>query len=563
MKLSSWFLRGSTLSLFLGLGSTIGIGFSNLAHDYELAGLLGVKIDDLEKLEPNDPSNPSDKFMTFSSSNVNPLIGLRTDMPLDHKNPKLGTYKHRYWVNEQSYKPGGPVFVFDVGEADGQSYANYYLINRFSFFKQLVDKFEGIGIVFEHRQQRYYGQSTPFPINKNTTALEFQYLNNDQALADLPYFAKTFRRDAFPDQDLTPKGTPWIMIGGSYAGMRAAFTRARYPDTIFAALSSSAPVQAQVDMSVYFDQVHRGLVHYGYGNCTKDIQAAYRYIDRQLERPNTAAKIKRLFLGDGAEKISNSDFTSALVVTYASWQGYGANDDLGEFCDWLETDPRTNRTAPSMGWAWLKGEKAMAERFASWPRLAKLINSGYSTNCKGLDPETPVACKIGGQAWDPTMISWTWQYCSEWGYYQWNNRGSKSMLSKYITREHWQNHCYRQFPDGLGSGHFPPLPKTRSVNYNTGGWYVRPSNVFFSGGEFDPWRSLSVLSTERFAPRGVKFSSNIPKCNTKTPSNEIFGYVIPGAQHCYDFKTEFKPADVSRQLFIDALEKWLPCFKKR
>lgn len=72
-------------------------------------------------------------------------------MPIDHKSNKTGTYKHRFWINEQDYKPGGPVFVFDCGEAAGQRYADRYLFNETNFFRQLTKKFHGIGIIFEHR----------------------------------------------------------------------------------------------------------------------------------------------------------------------------------------------------------------------------------------------------------------------------------------------------------------------------------------------------------------------------------------------------------------------------
>lgn len=68
-----------------------------------------------------------------------------------------------------------------------------------------------------------------------------KYLTTEQALADIPYFAANFSRLNHPDFDLTPRGTPWIMIGGSYPGIRAAITRNKYPDTIFAALCFVRP----------------------------------------------------------------------------------------------------------------------------------------------------------------------------------------------------------------------------------------------------------------------------------------------------------------------------------
>lgn len=62
-----------------------------------------------------------------------------------------GTFFNRFWVAESAYKPGGPVFIYDVGEADAEPNALFRLQNETSFFKQLVDSYGGVGIVWEHR----------------------------------------------------------------------------------------------------------------------------------------------------------------------------------------------------------------------------------------------------------------------------------------------------------------------------------------------------------------------------------------------------------------------------
>lgn len=412
---------------------------------------------------------------------------------------------------------------------------------------------------------RYYGASLPFPVNLDTPPEHFKYLNNKQALADLPYFARNFSRDAFPKEDLTPRSTPWIMVGGSYSGMRAAFSRDKYPDTFFAAFASSAPVEARIDMSAYFDQVYRGMVAYGYGNCTKDIQAVNSYIDSQLSNNQTAAAVKQLFLGKGAEQNSNGDFTLVLTSIYDIFQGYGmggGESGLGAFCDYLETDPDTNRVAGPDGLAPLKGNKMMAERAASWPWLVSLVNSYADTNCKGVDKDRPLSCELGNRASDVATISWTWQYCTQWGYFQSNNFGPRSLLSKYQTLDYYQSLCYRQFPGGLESGLLPEQPQVEAVNNETGGWTMRPSNVYWSGGQFDPWRALSPLSSEPFAPKDIELVTDPPACGVETSENKLFGYVMEDAEHCFDFDHNFALGEVSRGYFVKALKEWLKCFKK-
>ncbi|WEW61257.1 hypothetical protein PRK78_006747 [Emydomyces testavorans] len=552
MRLSHQILGSTALALLAGLGSAfVGTKWTSIQQDLEIAALLGI--------DPETVFSDRNIINYAVSAPPNKPQAEWAEIPIDHKKPDA-KYRNRFWVNDANYKPGGPVFIFDGGEGNAQRYADVFLVNKTSFFVHLLEEFHGVGIVWEHR---YYGESTPFPVNQDTPPEKFQYLNNEQALADIPYFAKTFKRAAFPNQDLTPKSTPWVMVGGSYPGMRAAFSRDKYPDTIHAAFASSAPVQAQIDMRVYYEQVYRGMVAYGHGNCTKDIRAAYTYIDKELSRSDTAAKIKKLFFGEKAEQNSNGDFTQALTFIYSTWQSAGASSGVGDFCNWLETDPETNKTAPAEGWAPTKGAKAMAERFAKWPKLIRHVNAGFETNCKGENVNEPPECDFGKRARDPSAISWTWQFCSEWGYFQYQNRPPHELLSKYQTDEYIQKDvCYRQFPDGVSSGYLPRRPKTNETNSYTRGWHMRPSNVYWSGGQYDPWRSLSPLSTEDFAPK-IKFSTEIPECNKPSPQSEIFGYVIPNAQHCYDFRTTFKPGEVSRNLLAAALRKWLPCFKKQ
>lgn len=415
---------------------------------------------------------------------------------------------------------------------------------------------------------RYYGDSLPYNVSHSTEPEHLQYLNNKQALADIPYFAANFTRGNYSDVDLTPAATPWVMVGGSYSGMRAAFTRHLYPDTIYASYASSAPVEARIDMSVYFDQVYDGLVAYGHLNCTRDIKAALEYIDQELSKSKwSAAAIKREFFGEGAEKNSNGDFTAALVIIFNYFQSYGMGGGLGgleSFCEHMETDPKTSAPAPPQGFAPSRGKRYAAQRYASWPAFTQLVNMNLETNCKKLEDSEPLSCNLGALSTDPDSISWTWQYCTEWGFFQTNNFGRHSLLSKYQTLDYAQEYCNRSFPKAIEKGLFPKHPQVDATNAETGGWTIRPSNVYWSGGQFDPWRTLSPLAEgTRLAPQGVALTTEIPECNVETGENTIFGYIMQKAEHCFDFRTTFVPGAISRGYFHTALTEWLGCFKAK
>ena len=250
----------------------------------------------------------------------------------------------------------------------------------------------------------------------NTPPEVFKWLNTEQSLADVERFAWQFKRKNI-NATLTPDKTPWVFVGGSYPAMRAAFMRDQYPDTIFASYASSAPTQAQIDMSVYFEPVWRGLNAYGFGNCTKDIRAAVNYIDQQFEKPSVAAKLKEQFLGKGAAKNTHATFADALSVIYATWQSYGVEGGsagLRYFCDWIETDPASNKTAGADGWAASKGAKFTVDRWANWKPFVAVVNSYLETSCSG-SATVEGNCDLDRQFTDPSMIAWTWQYCTQWG----------------------------------------------------------------------------------------------------------------------------------------------------
>lgn len=411
---------------------------------------------------------------------------------------------------------------------------------------------------------RYYGESFPFNVSVDTPPEHFKYLTNKQALADIPFFAQNFTLDGHVE-DLTPAEKPWVMVGGSYSGMRSAFTRDAYPDTIFAAYASSAPVEARVNMSMYFDQVYDAMVANGHTNCTKDIKAGLEYIDDELSKnASSAAAIKKRFFGNGAEKNNNGDFTAALAGIFGYFQAYGlggGDGGLGSFCEYLETDPATLQTAGPNGFAPYRGNKYVAERFASWPIFVNLVNFNYETNCQRTDPTKPLDCALNPKTTDPDTISWFWQFCTEWGYYQSNNFGPHSLLSKFQTLDYQQYTCNRQFPEAVQKGLLPASPQVVATNKETGGWTIRPSNTYWSGGQFDPWRTLSPLATEDIAPQGVTFTTEIPKCGVETGESVLFGYIMENAEHCFDLISGFGPGQISRSYFHDALKSWLPCFK--
>ncbi|KAL1613368.1 hypothetical protein SLS54_010699 [Diplodia seriata] len=505
-----------------------------------------------------------------------PTVDQWVTLPLDHFGSDERTFDNRYWISTSGYEgAGSPVFIYDNGEGAGDSSTIEY-----GWFKDMVDSFGGIGISWEHR---YYGESISFNISTDTDPEDMKFLTVEQALADVAAFASNFSHPDYSDVDLTPASTPWVFVGGSYPGIRAALMRELYPDIIYAAYASSAPVEARVNMSSYFDPIWDGLHAYGYGNCSQDVRAALLHMDELLADDESAAAVKQQFLGRNAEKNSNGDFAYALSTIWFGWQNGGPQGTIAAFCDYLETRETANGTviaAGEHGWAPKMGAGWVAQRWAEWPSLAGMV----SEDCEGnvVPPSSPMSRRSDNSttsdgdssddsapvcdlslltlSTEPDDISWTWQYCTQWGFLHAANVGPRQLTSAYNDLDYQMSICRAQFPAAAASGLLPAWPAVEQLNALTGGWQMRPSNTFWTGGEFDPWRTLSPLSDDLEDAPMPYLTQTAPACGVSTSADELFGFLLPDSQHCYDFDTT--PTAVRAQkYFTKALKGWLECFE--
>ena len=84
------------------------------------------------------------------------------------------------------------------------------------------------------------------------------YLSSRQALADISHFISVMNDDMIAADDtgtLKNSNIKWITFGRSYPGMLAGLARLQYPHLVYASVSNSSPVQAQLDFPEYYDHV--------------------------------------------------------------------------------------------------------------------------------------------------------------------------------------------------------------------------------------------------------------------------------------------------------------------
>jgi len=85
----------------------------------------------------------------------------------------------------------------------------------------------------------------------------------------------------------------------------------------------------------------------------------------------------------------------------------------------------------------------------------------------------------------------------------------------------------------------------------------------FVTGARDPWHDVSVAPSKSLvpgAPRDRTVTSKVPCCNELMTGGEVFGLLLPEGRHCSDLIPGSQDAEKTTELFVKALEKWLPCF---
>ncbi|BGP09905.1 hypothetical protein JCM10049v2_005781 [Rhodotorula toruloides] len=397
------------------------------------------------------------------------------------------TWQQRYWFDATFYKPGGPFFLLDAGETDGEG--------RLPFLSQgilriLSEATNGIGIVFEHR---YYGKS--FPVS-NLTTDSLRFLTTRQSLDDGAHFARNIVLPGLENVDIQAGGsTPWIYYGGSYAGAKAALARNLYPDVFAGGIASSAVTAAIEDYWQYYEPIRQN----GPSECIDRLVNHTSLIDSllALEQPALTSALKGYFgLGNVT---SDADFVNALAIPLGSWQARNWDPSVGstrffEFCDAITANSSSIYEADLFQPAQLAALPSLPrdprKALASFAGYASYVREHVATLCP---PDTAQDDCFGTDEYsgdeldDYEWKSWAYQFCTEWGYFIGAPPDSEhpSLVSRLLTTEYTSKICRKAFPPGeLNS--VPNRPNVTAINQYGGFNFSYPRLAFIDGSE-DPW----------------------------------------------------------------------------
>ncbi|KAI8098181.1 serine carboxypeptidase S28-domain-containing protein [Gilbertella persicaria] len=412
------------------------------------------------------------------------------DQPVDHFDSNSSTFKHRYWANTDHYEQGGPVVLYNAGETPADE-RSFYVIN--STMADLARRLNGIVIVMEHR---FYGKSMPAP---DFSAKSLATLNTKQALEDMAHFIKFVK---FPNLDLPPAPeTKYIVYGGSYSGNLAAWMRQKYPDLVFAAVPSSAPVQMSYNYYQYFDPI----LQYGPKHCIDAIRSVVLYVDHILFSPFKDHKValKRQF---GVEELQHDDdFAELLSSPLGMWQAMTPTENpfQDKFCSIFDG---------------LNQVHEYVDAYANYTLHSVQRQCKNQTITECLDTHDPHSTKYSDES--DENRAWFWQVCTEYAYWQtasplWR----PTIVSRKLNTAWYQRQC----PYMFGEHAVPHRPVWRKINRDYEGWYTSLDRVYWIDGEWDPWRTLSIQSED--APDRSGWNENA--CYA----------VLPKSVHHWDFFT--------------------------
>ena len=237
--------------------------------------------------------------------------------------------------------------------------------------------------------------------------------------------------------------------------------------------------------------------------------------------------------------VSSQIINYAIQWTTTAYQSNGFSVALLPFCNYFEEyNPAVSGALPDT----TNADLPDVARFVLWLNNtydAKPTNAGIaatynaSTAFNALLSATYAKMLDDNSTYFPSTypdqadtISWTWQYCTQFGYFQDANlTNPNNLVSRFnnVSSEE-RNYCQNIFP------YAPAMPNVSSIISKYGGWKMTPSNVMFSNGEVDPWRTLGVQADKKINPSAFvrQSTKEIPACNQPPPNNQVFGQVYPG-----------------------------------
>jgi len=437
-------------------------------------------------------------------------------------------WMQRYFLNDAYVREGSkttPIFVCVGGE--GPALTPNVVVDgdvHCSVMIDLARKHSALVVALEHR---FYGASQP---TGDLSVASLKYLSSAQALEDLAGFvafvAAEHKLTPTPrSDDSSAEYSKVVTFGGSYPGMLTAWSRVKYPHLIHAAVASSAPVRAEVDMRGYYNVVGDALRETDIGGsdeCYEAVSQAFSVDLSNLLRTKSGRR--------SLETKFNLCGDKAL-------DEFGGRDGFGEVLRAMfpaqNNDPSCGEDDPNC-FNIAKACKTMTSNENKLDALAKHVSNVFQGACITLDGaeymrelESTVPNPLGeGER------QWTWQTCTEFAFFQTCEKDSRCPFKldpPTMPLESYFWICGEVF--SISAETVAQSVQRSNIRYGSdapGG-----TRILFPSGSVDPWIANSFVS-DGFAPKWEP------------------AFVVPGASH---HSWTHPPKDTDTEAVVDARKR--------
>ncbi|KAJ5018773.1 hypothetical protein K4K57_003585 [Colletotrichum sp. SAR 10_99] len=401
---------------------------------FTIAAVLTTAASATFSLRELDLRHNQQSLRASNSSQEDATLATFTQL-IDHTDPTKGCLEQRYWHNAKFWGgPGYPIFM-------------------------------------------------PF---KTMTAETLQYHTVPQSLQDNKRFAQTVKFGFDNCGGANVDKSPWVLIGGSYAGALAAWQSVITPGVFAAHHASSAVIHVIEDFWQFWTPIEQVMPR----NCSEGVKLVIKKVDSILskgERQEIAAMKKEF----GVALLNDVDFASTLTKMLPNSFSY-----VSEFCNNMEK--RVNKRTLKKGL-----NEADVALDGAWNMFANLTQR-YWKDCT----DTPCDWEHEKEIEFPssptnlgTARSWAWQLCNEFGWWHIGPPQSdgNNIVSSHLTSERYKRHCDDCFPEV--NGFRPAMSRGATADdfneWTKGGWDAPFEKVMFVDGEFDMWNSATMSSAYR------------------------------------------------------------------
>ncbi|GMR50680.1 hypothetical protein PMAYCL1PPCAC_20875 [Pristionchus mayeri] len=389
---------------------------------------------------------------------------------IDHFNAAdTRTFKQRYFFrNDNNLGVKKVNFLYLSGE---QTASEKMISGDNKPIVQYARKFAGNLFALEHR---YYGSSRPFA---DTATENLKFLSSRQAIEDIAEFIKQINANSGSSD------TKWVIVGGSYAGNLAAWSRLKHPELITGAIASSAPLLAQLDFYGYLNTVQNNVQQYP--NCAQQLKAGIDSIAMLFETSTGRDTLDKKFPVSPKLKtygdLQDNDIVTFFTYVTDSFEGasqYGDPKPIGDLCAEFTTGYGIQGYDPVDALASLVKKYTLAES------PTKTFDTNYTAQIEDLlktdyDEDT-----------DYTGRLWTWQTCTEFGYFQSTDWGSvdTNIFQATVPVNIYVDMCVDMFNIDIAA-----IKKNIDATNDYYGQrdYYTGTKVFFAHGSVDPWSWLT------------------------------------------------------------------------